>query len=170
VHELLGAAAPGFDNPLALLRACHDRILKQCATLRRLIPHLATYGADAAAREAAARVLRYFTTAGRHHHEDEEIDLFPLLARDAALAPLLANLKAEHAVLDARWAALEPLLATLPDSALFATQALPLCEAYEAHVEKENKTLLPAAQQLLTSDELRRIGKAMAARRGLATG
>lgn len=66
------SAAAGFDAPLDMLSACHGRIEKQCATLRRLPAHLAEHGADVDARQAAANVVRYFDTAGRDHHADEE--------------------------------------------------------------------------------------------------
>ena len=42
-----GFSAPsaGFEAPLEMLSACHLRIERQCATLRRLVPHLATHSA-----------------------------------------------------------------------------------------------------------------------------
>ncbi len=74
----------GFEAPLEMLSACHGRIERQCATLRRLVPHLASHGADEGARTAAANVMRYFDTAAKHHHEDEEKDLFPALIESVA--------------------------------------------------------------------------------------
>jgi len=78
---LPGSCAPGagFEAPLEMLSACHARIERQCATLRRLVPHLAAHGTDADARAAAAAVMRYFDTSAVHHHADEEADLFPAL-------------------------------------------------------------------------------------------
>ena len=43
---------PGFDEPLAMLRACHDRIRRQLSVLERLRRHLPEYGCDADARKA----------------------------------------------------------------------------------------------------------------------
>ena len=51
--SLLGAAAPGFDRPLAVLEACHGRIVRQCGTLGKLLAHLPEHGADAQAARAA---------------------------------------------------------------------------------------------------------------------
>ena len=81
-----GHSAPtaGFEVPLEMLSACHHRIERQCATLRRLVDHLATHGPDQQARDAAAGVMRYFDTAGRDHHADEEEDLFPALIESMA--------------------------------------------------------------------------------------
>mgnify|MGYP003704987797 CR=1 FL=1 len=72
--DSLFTAAPGFDQPLAVLKHCHDRIRKQLATLDKLLPHLQQYGADQQAQEAAQAVLRYFMQAAPLHHEDEEHD------------------------------------------------------------------------------------------------
>ena len=110
------SAAAGFDAPLAMLSACHQRIQRQCATLRRLVPHLAAHGSDAQAREAATQVLRYFALAAPQHHADEESDLFPALLESMAgsdavcLRELLDGLCAQHRELDARWRAVRRVL------------------------------------------------------------
>ncbi|MFA5915130.1 MAG: hemerythrin domain-containing protein, partial [Burkholderiales bacterium] len=101
--------AAGFEAPLEMLSACHGRVERQCQTLLRLVPHLAANGPDQAAREAAQNVMRYFDTSARHHHADEEEDLFPLLLRSAPaaqLAPLrelVAVLLAQHRELEQVW-------------------------------------------------------------------
>ena len=46
-------AAPGFDQPIAMLKHCHDKIRQQLATLKNLLTHLPRHGADAAAQQAA---------------------------------------------------------------------------------------------------------------------
>ena len=45
--------AAGSDDPLAMLRACHERIRKELATLDRLRLHLPENGCDADARTMA---------------------------------------------------------------------------------------------------------------------
>jgi len=164
-------AAPDFTDPLGLLRACHGRIAGHCETLRKLVPHLATHGADAEAREAMARIHRYFSTAAPHHHEDEEHDLFPLLrGRDADLDGLIAELGREHRTLAGHWADLKPLLVQ-PERAVAeprhtAEVIARFVAAYLAHAEKENEHLLPRAAQLITAAEQQELGAAMAKRRG----
>ncbi|MDM0037643.1 hemerythrin domain-containing protein [Variovorax sp. J22G21] len=97
----------GFEVPLEMLSACHFRIEQQCATLRRLVTHLANHGADEEARTAAANVMRYFDTSAKHHHADEEKDLFPALIESMAgsdpvcLREMTQGLAAEHRELDA---------------------------------------------------------------------
>ena len=167
---MLPASAPGFDAPLDMLRACHERILRQCATLERLAAHLRAAGLDAGARQAAADVHRYFTTAGRHHHDDEEQDLFPLLRADPTLAALIAELEAEHRRMTALWERLEPRLAApaaIPDLDDFAKQVVEFNTLYTGHIARENRELLPRAAVLLPPPVLVVVGARMAARRGV---
>ena len=77
-HDL-PAAAPGFDQPIAVLKHCHDRIRKQLDTLQRLPAHLAAHGADEQARQAAQAIINYFEKAAHLHHADEEENLLPVL-------------------------------------------------------------------------------------------
>ena len=44
-------SAPSFDQPIAVLKHCHDRIRKQLATLDKLLPHLTAHGADEQAQQ-----------------------------------------------------------------------------------------------------------------------
>jgi len=170
-NTLFPPAAPDFSDPLGLLRACHERVLKHCDTLVNLAAHLGDKGLDQDAREAAASVHKYFSVAGKHHHQDEEQDLFPRLARQSLkLADLVHQLKQDHERLDGLWAELEPLLARpakIEDSSTFLEQAQQYADAYRAHVRRENEELLDMAQHIFGSDELKQIGEKMAARRGL---
>jgi len=167
---MLPTPAPGFDEPLAMLRACHERIQRQCATLAKLAVHLRHDGLTDDARQAATDIHRYFTSAGRQHHADEEQDLFPALRAESALAGLLDALTREHAVMESLWQRLEPLLAA-PDTILdldgFARLAGEFNALYAKHIECENSELLPRAEQILSNELRRKLGACMAARRGV---
>jgi len=78
-------AAASYDNPLALLHACHGKILAQCVTLQKLSSHLNSNGCDLQAQQAAQKILHYFDTSGQFHHQDEEENLFPPCACVPAL-------------------------------------------------------------------------------------
>ena len=95
------ATAPGFDDPLGMLSACHGRIERQLATLERLQRHLPEHGCDVDARAAARGILRYFDTAAPNHHADEEASVFPRLrnAVPGHAEMLVADLEREHAAL-----------------------------------------------------------------------
>jgi hemerythrin-like domain-containing protein len=173
------AAGAGFDSPLAMLGECHRRVERQCATLRRLVPHLAAQGSDGAAREAAEAVLRYFELAAPHHHADEEEDLFPALLESMAgsdavcLREIIASLRAEHREFERRWAALRPALRAIAagqPARLAAADVEAFASLYARHIAREEGELLPMAERLLAAEELGRIGEAMQRRRGLVPG
>jgi hemerythrin-like domain-containing protein len=178
-NTLPGHASPagGFEVPLEMLSACHERVERQCATLRRLLAHLPTHGADADARAAATAVLRYFDTAARDHHADEEADLFPALIESMAgsdavcLREVTHALVRDHRVLESRWSRLRPALQAVAagqSASLPAADVEALVTLYERHIEREERELLPMAARLLDDAALERIGKAMRERRGIA--
>ncbi len=166
------ASAPGFDDPLEMLRACHGRIQAQCAMLSRLVEHLATQGCDAQASQAARAILRYFDTAGHHHHQDEEVDLFPALlaTHDTTAASLVSRLIGEHKKMEAAWQALRPQLVDIAEDVsgeLDENVVAHFCGLYAEHIAVENGELLPLATSLLGAEQQERLGHAMAVRRGV---
>lgn len=175
---LPGHSAPtvGFEVPLEMLAACHLRVQDQCATLQRLVPHIAAIGSDRPAREAAAAVMRYFDTSARHHHDDEERDLFPALIESMAgsdavcLRELTEALTAEHRELEARWQALRSVLAQVAagQTAVLTQEGVSsFAQLYERHIAREESELLPMAERLLSDAELDRVGRAMRIRRAM---
>ena len=64
-------SAPGFDQPLAVLKHCHDRIRKQLATMDKLVVHLNDVGIDENAQQAAMLASAPIRSAY------EELDLTP---------------------------------------------------------------------------------------------
>lgn len=169
-----GQAAPSFDHPLEMLHACHGKILRQCGTLQRLATHLAHHGCDTQARQAAQGILRYFDSAGRFHHQDEEQDLFPALrlsagADQAQLETLLERLLSEHGVMLAAWDALRPVLLRIADGVmtpLSDTLTETFIASHTGHIAVEEAELLPLATRLLNPQQMAQIGKNMAERRG----
>jgi hemerythrin-like domain-containing protein len=166
------AAAPGFDDPLGMLSACHGRIERQLATLDRLQRHLPEHGCDTDARAAARGILRYFDTAAPNHHADEEGSVFPRLRTTVPgrADALVAELERDHRTLAANWRRLRPLLASIAAGAranLSAKQVADVRAAYTAHIAKEESDLIPLAAHTLGSAALAEIGSEMAARRGV---
>ena len=164
--------APTFDSPLDMLHACHDRIMDQCSTLQKLMQYLPMHGCDTQAQQAAQAILRYFDTAGQHHHQDEEVDLFPLLrtTNNADADELMDQLLGEHQAMDALWANLRSQLQTVAEGKSAELERKVVADfslAYGRHVMLENMKLLPLAERLLKDEQLHDIGKKMAARRGV---
>jgi len=167
--------APSFDEPLEMLRACHERIAAQCATLERLAAHVRAHGADEQAQQAARNIMRYFDIAGPHHHADEEHDLLPLLLeagrrRGSPLADSIASLPDLHRLLDAAWGELRAVLtdiaqgkATRLEPAMVAT----FVQAYREHMAFEEQEVFPIAEAWLDRSQLEKLSAAMVARRNI---
>ena len=171
-NSLLGHHAPSFDDPLALLSACHGRIERQLATLARLQRHLPEHGCDKDARAAARAILQYFDSAAPNHHADEERSIFPRLAAAVpAAARLIAGLDADHAALAANWRRLRPMLAAIAAGAranLSARDVAVVSRAYARHIAREESDLIPLAARTFDAATLAAIGREMAARRSVA--
>ncbi len=168
--------APDFDQPIAVLKHCHNRIRKQLATLDKLLAHLPEFGADEQARQAAGAVLKYFEKAAHLHHEDEEQDLIPMLravaqGEDAAtlqaLAPVILQ---DHKDMDALWQDLHEQLTAIAEgqsTQLSASAVQRFVQRYTAHMEREEGTMAPMAMRLFRPEQMAQLGKAMQARRGI---
>ena len=167
----------GFDQPIEVWLACHERILRMVALLVRLRDHIVAGEARAAARVTAASILRYFDEAAPRHHEDEELDLFPRLlkysqrAGSGDIASAVEALQQQHQQLDRAWANVRPTLIAVEAGSNIhlndeATARFVL--RYQQHVERENETLTPAFQRAFDRHELDAIGHAMALRRGVS--
>lgn len=172
-------SAPGFDQPLAVLKHCHDRIRRQLATLNKLVAHLPDHGADQDAKQAAQAVLNYFTKAAPLHHEDEEVNLLPELKQTATdenadlLATLLPKILAQHEVMAEQWQQLEKqLLAIIATTinnpaSLSASDVQAFNALYDEHMQIEETHIAPMAKRLFSDVQMNAMGAAMQARRGI---
>ena len=168
--------APGFDQPIAVLKHCHDRIRKQLATLERLQAHLQQQGQTVEAKQAATAILRYFNQSAPNHHADEEEDLLPMLDATAAGddAKVLSSLKPqildEHQQMEAQWESLDRQLQAIAagtGSALSEDDVRRFAALYAGHMEKEEGTIAPMAKRLFSDDQMATLGNAMRIRRGI---
>ena len=159
-----------------MLSSCHGRMRNQCATLLRIRAHAATEGADSAAASAARAVIRFFDTAARDHHEDEEKDLFPALIESMAgsdpicVRELIDSLTSEHLELERLWSTVRPWLAAVETRGAVLPEAAEIdsfVELHERHAAREDRELLPMAERLLGTNELEQIGRSMRRRRGI---
>lgn len=164
--------APSLDEPLEMLEACHDRIEAQLQTLERLLQHLPEHGADLQAQKAAQAILRYFDSAGPHHHEDEEDNLFPLLIarsrEDIAVCALVRDLLADHVRMAEALAEVRLQLRPIAEGKAVALEedaVRLLTSRYRQHIARENTELIPLSQRLLTPQDILALSRAMTARR-----
>ncbi|MDN0083879.1 hemerythrin domain-containing protein [Crenobacter sp. SG2305] len=160
---------PSFDEPLAMLLACHDKIRRFCDQLEALPGHIASRGVDEAVQGSIDGVMRYFDQAGPQHHSDEEEELFPiLLERVPEAAPRLERLASEHGYLQSCWNEIRDDLLALKKGELEAVNPTEIGEfvrMYREHAEIEEQWLIPTAERTLSADEQRAAGERMAARR-----
>ena len=170
-------SVPGFDQPIAVLKHCHDKIRKQLTTLQNLLGHLGQNGNTPEAQQAAKAVLQYFNKAAHLHHADEEQDLMPMLqatatGEDAALlATLVPDILADHQRMDQAWLTLRPELDAIAagtDSQLSHDGVRDYIAAYQAHMAKEEGQLAPMAKRLFSAQQMEQLGTAMQRRRGIA--
>lgn len=171
--------AAGFDQPLELWLACHHRVRRMTGLLERLREHIGNMGADDAARVTATSIRRYFDEAAPRHHEDEEVDLFPLLRRLLpAKAPgrlqeveqALARLEADHVRLGGVWQQLRPLLEAIERGEavrLDADMVRTFADGYRGHCEVEDTVIADALRLCLAEAHLDALGQSMAERRGV---
>ncbi len=177
MQHALFITAPGFDQPIAVLKHCHDRIRKQIATMQKLLQHLPKYGADVEAQQAAHAVLRYFNDAAPLHHEDEEEDLLPLLEATATgddamqLQTTLPKILHDHQQMAAVWILLERQLngiATGQSAHLSDAEVARFAVLYHAHMELEETVIAPMAKRIFSPEQTSQLGNAMRMRRELS--
>lgn len=172
---LLNKPAPSFDEPIEMLRACHERIAAQCATLEKLTAYLPAHGADVQAQQAAANIMRYFDVAGPHHHADEEQDLFPMLievgrTQRSIATEWIATLLDEHRTLEAEWVRVREVLADIAGGHARPLERLRVAGfvyAYRSHIAREETHIFPFAEACLSPQQLAELSAAMVARRSV---
>ena len=171
MNSVLPPELPSFDDPIGLLRACHDRMLDHCELLEKLVTHISEHGIDTQAKQVITNIQRYFTTSAVYHHQDEEENLFPLLNRQSLkLTDLIFRLNKEHRELNDLWDLINRdlnVLSSLTDNSTFSNHVEKFCSHYRKHITLENEDLLPMAQHIISSQQLEDMGKAMADRRGV---
>ena len=98
----------GFDQPVEMWLACHERVQRFAALLGRLADHVRKQGADEDAQVTATSIRRYFNEAAPRHHEDEEVDMFPrlrerLVDSDKTVLDVLDQVEADHLEMAGMW-------------------------------------------------------------------
>lgn len=162
-----------FKRPLAYLEAEHYR---QRIVMQHL-EFLTRWDRGATWQSVARAALRYLTEDLAMHIADEEKDLFPLLRRrgklDDGVASIMAVLTVEHggdeALAGGVIRELERHLAA-PKAKLsgeFHGVIRAFVETQRRHLSWENAVVLPLAAKRLTRADQRRLGQAMAKRRGV---
>ena len=175
LKSLVASPAAGFEQPFEMLEACHERVQRMLALLARLRAHVRAHGVDVPAQQAARDVMRYFDIAAPHHHQDEELHVFPRLLRqgDPEVVPIVQRLQQDHLEMERRWAAARAVLDRVARGELrqLAPDASAALDAfaglYEEHIQAEERIAYPRARSLMDDRDIAAAGAEMMKRRGV---
>lgn len=163
--------APDFTDPIGLLRTCHQKILFFAEQLELLLPQLQSGALGLQTASDCSKIYTYFHKAGAEHHKDEEEQLFPKLARvSLKLADKVHKMRKQHQQMDALWQQIAPQLSrpnTISDADSFVEQCSAFIELQREHVAYENEEILDMVPLLFNANEIKKLGKEMAERRGI---
>lgn len=166
--------AAGLDQPLEILEACHERVINHCEILQKLSNHLQKVGVDDQAKLASKNLLRYFESAAKNHHEDEEKNLFPMIIESIAgsdavcIKEIINSLIDDHRLLEKTWNKIKntlELIASGIQAEIDQSQITLLITTYKKHIEIEENELLPMAKILLSEEQLDHMSHDMTQRR-----
>ncbi len=178
----IGAKAPDFSDPTALMADCHRRIEMFLGTLVAIAKLDGARLSTGQARALAA-ALKYFREAAPKHTADEEQSLFPRLHQLAhkevqAALTRIADLEKDHREAELlhveterigqQWLAGEQI--SHDQLARFRTAVGRLADIYGEHIAVEDRVIFPVAAQALPPEAKAAIGREMAARRSLSSG
>lgn len=157
-----------WDDPIAMLYACHSKVKRFCHQLQILPDYLQKHGCNQAVKNDVQQILNYFNLSAPLHHDDEEKEFFPALMKQIPQAQKTVDeLEAEHIILHQNWTALSAQLQDLlleKSTEVDAVLIENFVKGYEKHIALE-EPLFELGKQHLSAEELQAMGKIMAARR-----
>jgi pyridoxamine 5'-phosphate oxidase len=166
----------GFDQPVEMWLACHERVRRFALLMGRLADHLRQRGPDEDAQVTAASIRRYFNEAAPRHHQDEEVDMFPRLRERLSdddrtkVGQIIDQVEADHLEMAGLWKRLDTILAEIQRGQALALESALIdrfATLYHHHIDAEERVLLPAMKRAFGKSDWLAIGRAMAERRGL---
>jgi len=160
------------EDGLEMMERSHRRLEERVVDLQRAAEAIVRERSDTTDLEQVDSVLAFLEKSAARHESDEEESLFPRLRRHGELVPLMSDLEHEHdqhrqlvaqlRALRSGWAPGGP---DAGDGAALAISANELARAYRAHIEREERELMPFARDRLTADERAQVGLEMERRR-----
>jgi hemerythrin-like domain-containing protein len=168
-----GEPRAAADGPVDRLERSHRRLEQQLAQLQRAAGAIVRERAGGDDLDVVDTVLAFLERQALRHETDEEESLFPRLRATGDLAPLLDELAGQHRLhrhlvlhlraLRSGWSVGGP---DAGDGAALVITTNELVRAYRAHIEREERELLPAARAALGPGECAAILMEMERRRG----
>ncbi len=169
-HMQLFKSIPDFDRPIEALYICHDNILARMRAIGELSSVLIEQGRPAFDEQIGqwAELFSFVKHTVANHTRDEEEGLFPMMA--AAMSESIRSLRDDHAEGEEteRWLAGQyedfvnnPGEITNERLLEFAERARAFAGFYQEHIHLENTLLFPTAQEALSEEQLRKLGRLM---------
>jgi len=157
---------------LDMMERSHRRLEERVVELQRAAEAIVRERADDAELEQVDSVLAFLERSAARHESDEEESLFPRLRQHTELVSLMSDLAHEHDQHRHLVAHLRALRSGWPpggpdagDGAALVMAVSELARAYRAHIEREERELMPLARDRLTADERAQVGLEMERRR-----
>jgi len=137
------------DRNLIPLSRQHQHVLALCVRIDRAMPIGA---ADLAAWQA--EIVQLFQSQISFHFAAEELALFPAASKFPELIPLVEELLADHA-------ALREFFTNAKAGNMSADELSAFGKTMSAHIRKEERQLFERMQELMSEQELARLGQAL---------
>lgn len=167
-----------YDQPIELLLSCHEKIMHFSSALLKLSIALKQDGWNDEITTSSDQIRRYFNIAAPEHHLDEEVHLFPAIialdpefeqAQSTEILKVLHRLIQEHVESDLLWETLDTMLEEKSDDFILLEElAQEFKNSMHEHALIENEEIFPYAQTHINTNELKKIGLAIAERRGIS--
>jgi iron-sulfur cluster repair protein YtfE (RIC family) len=158
-------------DALEMLERCHRQLEDSLDGLRTAAEALAAGRGGQAELDAVADAVERLQRTGRRHVADEEESLFPRLA-GRGVDELIAVLRAQHREHEQLESELHAVAGGLrlpcpaDTAAALERVAVALQRAYQVHMDREDRELIPAAAATLGPDDRAALQEEMQARRG----
>jgi hemerythrin-like domain-containing protein len=154
-------------DPFELFMGSHTQIREALGAMRSLAAGGDTLTPGPVQRGLAEQLIGCFDSVVLPHHREEEREFWPLASRARAdpadhahFVEAAARLQQEHVDLEARWAALQPVLAGVArgrHTELPAADLTELATRYARHAQFEDEVLVPLARHLLSPTDQSRL-------------
>lgn len=142
-------------STMRALDDCHQQMLAHLVKLHELLGYLRSGADDALVRPLAGEIEVFFSGTSRHHHLQEEAQVFPPLLKsdDAELVQAVQTLRQDHNWLELNWTELAPMLRAVEQGEDWVDlehlqHAIEVfTQLSEDHIQREETLIYPQVRQ-----------------------
>ncbi len=155
-----------FSDGLQVLKSYHQDFLDRGRQLLILAENLVEQGMNETLANRCVEMHCHYFHANRLHHLDEEHGLFPMIVdRSELINGMIERLVLDHEEIEEEWNALGAMLARPGDISDFKRLrelAVSFEKILREHVTREEEDFLPELEKMLSPDQKKMAGEAMA--------